>query len=536
MARVLSDDVDGWAEKQPDAAAIIWADESGDLSSLSYRALSERSNRIARFLIDRGVERGDRVAICIPKGPHAIAAMLGAAKAGAPYVPLDPESPTARIALILTAAQPRVLIGSSDAVAAVQAAVQAAEAEPGSPGPLVIGTLDEAAPAWPISPAFTRADVDQHATTSPDVGVDDDDLAHILFTSGSTGVPKGVMITHRNVMSFVDWVTGHFGYTSDDQISGHSPLHFDLSTMDIYGTFAAGATLHPVPPKANVNPADLAAFIRERKLTQWFSVPSALNHLVRFDVLEPGDFPHLERLVWCGEVLPTPTLISLMSKIPHAEFTNLYGPTEATIASSWFQVADRPADPTAEIPIGRACAGEELHVLTPTGSPAATDEIGELYIEGVGLSPGYWRDVEKTTSTFRTDLIAGRRLYNTGDLARRRADGELIFVGRSDTQVKSRGYRIELGEIEAALRVVDGVVDSAVVAIDAGGFDGVTICGAYVASETVKPGRIRNGLGATIPRYMVPQRWLRFDELPKNVNGKVDRPALRAAFEEDRRP
>ena len=162
-------------------------------------------------------------------------------------------------------------------------------------------------------------------------------------------------------------------------------------------------------------------------------MPSALNHLIRFGDLEADAFPTLKRLMWCGEVLPTPTLMTLMDALPHVEFTNLYGPTEATIASSWYRVREKPTDATASIPIGIPCAGESLVVLTEAGVEAATGEIGELYIEGVGLSPGYWRDEEKTTAAFRTDLIDGRRLYRTGDLAHTQADGDVVFVGRADS-------------------------------------------------------------------------------------------------------
>ena len=343
-------------------------------------------------------------------------------------------------------------------------------------------------------------------------------------------MPKGVQITHNNVTNYIDWVVDHFGYTSDDHLSGHSPLHFDLSTMDIFATFAAGATLHPVSAGLNINPVNLAEWIRDRGLTQWFSVPTALNHLLRHGSLDTTEFPALRRLIWCGEVLPTPTLIGLMEALPNVEFTNLYGPTEATIASSWYRIPATPNDPTAPVPIGVACDGEELHVLRKDGTETSDDEIGDLYIEGVGLSPGYWQDEAKTHAVFRTDLIDGRRLYYTGDLAWRRSDEQIVFAGRADSQIKSRGHRIELGEIEAALETLDAVDSSAIVAIEVDHLTGSAICAAFTADSPMRPALLAKGLAELVPRYMLPHRWLQLDQLPTNVNGKVDRPALRAAF------
>ncbi len=524
MQRLLFDDVEQWARTTPDALAI----RDGEDASVrtSYRELSERSNQLAHLLLGFGVEVGDRVAISLPKGAGAIAAMLGAAKVGAAYVPIDPDSPTARIGLVLAAAKPKVVIADASALTTVEAAF---EADPDA----LVGWIEGTEPSWPRPPSFGAESVDRQSVEPPgrpDAGPDS--LAHVLFTSGSTGVPKGVMITNANVIAYVDWVVDHFGYASTDEISGHSPLHFDLSTMDIYATFAAGATLHPVPKRVNVNPKDLISWIADRGLTQWFSVPSALNHLTRFDDLAVGSFPSLKRLMWCGEVLPTPTLMTLMDALPHVEFTNLYGPTEATIASSWFRVDHRPTDPTASVPIGEPCAGEALVVLTDDGAQASVDEIGDLFIEGVGLSPGYWQDEDKTNAAFRTDLIEGRRLYRTGDLAYVNEAGHFVFVGRADSQIKSRGHRIELGEIEAALQTLKSLTGSAVVAIDVDHIDGAAIAAAFSANEPTKPALLAKELSTLLPKYMLPHRWMQLDTLPKNVNGKIDRPALRTMFVE----
>jgi acyl-coenzyme A synthetase/AMP-(fatty) acid ligase len=320
----------------------------------------------------------------------------------------------------------------------------------------------------------------------------------------------------------------------DDRNAGHTPLHFDLSTLDVFGTFAAGAELHLVPPVVSAIPAKLAEFIRRSELTQWFSVPSVLTYLAKLDAIRQDDFPSLERVLWCGEVLPTPILIHCMERLPHARFTNLYGPTEATIASSYHTLEEIPADETQPIPIGVACPGEELVVVDEERKPVAAGEIGDLYIGGVGLSPGYWRDDAKTREAFFEDpRNPGARLYRTGDLARMDEAGLFHFHGRADYQIKSRGYRIELGEVEVAVNTLDVIRECAAVGVDTEGFEGTSICCAYAldTEEDLEPGQFRDALRELLPSYMLPSRWLRFDELPKNVNGKIDRRRLKEIFE-----
>ena len=520
---LLHDYLRAAAQRTPDAVAVALDDEQ-----LTYAELDRLGDRLAGQLADAGVRPGDRVGLLIPKRPIAVAAMHGVLRAGAAYVPLDTESPPLRLARIVAAAEPALLLaaadtgGRLDALAAEIALppVWSVDAEPIAEGA--------------VASARTRGDWDVDGD-APVLGGRPDDVAHLLFTSGSTGVPKGVAITHRNVTAFVEWALAELGTAEGDRISGHPPLHFDLSTFDIYATLAAGARLEMVSPKLSVDPRGLAAFIRDRELTQWFSVPSALTYMAKFDVVAEGDFPALERLLWCGEVLPTPVLAHWMRRLPHVRFVNLYGPTEATIASSHYTVSEVPRDESEATPIGRPCTGEDLLVLDDELRPVPDGEIGDLYIAGVGLSPGYWRDEEKTAAAFLTDprTDGAGRIYRTGDLAH--IDGGLVhFDGRADSQIKSRGYRIELGEIERALETVDGVRECAVVGVDSGGFEGVAICAAYVTDSGLEPPAVRRALAAALPTYMLPARWLILDALPKNQNGKIDRPALRARFEAER--
>jgi amino acid adenylation domain-containing protein len=277
-----------------------------------------------------------------------------------------------------------------------------------------------------------------------------DAVAHLLFTSGSTGLPKAVAVTHANVRHFVDWAVRYFDILPGERVSGHAPFHFDLSTFDIYGALSAGAEVHLVPPALNLLPAKLADFIASRELEQWFSVPTTLTQLANADAIAPGSLPDLKRMLWCGEAIPLPTLRSLMATLPAVQFTNLYGPTETTIASSFFTVDEPPETDASSVSIGQPLPGEDLVILGEGDEPAAQGEVAELCISGAGLTNGYWLDAERTAEAFVTDPRGGGgRLYRTGDLARVGPDGRIYLLGRLDHQVKIRGYRIELGEIEA---------------------------------------------------------------------------------------
>jgi len=262
-------------------------------------------------------------------------------------------------------------------------------------------------------------------------------------------------------------------------------------------------------------------------------VPSVLNYVAAHDGLAGRPLPELRRVLSCGEALPTPALIHWMERLPHVRFTNLYGPTETTIASTFYDVREIPTEPRKPIPIGIPCTGEETVVLGKDGAACLPDQVGELHIGGVGLSPGYWEDPAKTAEAFIDDpRRPGSRLYRTGDLASVDAQGVLHFVGRADSQVKSRGYRIELGEIEAALQTLSELRESAVVAIPSGEFEGMALCCAYSARRgaDTSDARLRKSLACLLPSYMLPARWLALEQLPKNANGKIDRPTLKEWF------
>lgn len=532
MNRLLQSWVIQQAETRPNATAIVMGTET-----MTYGQLESSSNQLAHLLRQSGCKKGDRVCILMPKSPAAIVSMIGILKAGCMHVPIDSATPAARIRHIFDSCENRWILGASRVTPLLDELL----ADEALRARTSVGWLDSLAPSGTnFTAAFTRADLQAAPEGAvPQQGTAEDG-SHILFTSGSTGVPKGVVITHSNVAAFVAWALEHYGIDHTDRFSGHTPFHFDLSTFDIFGTITAGAQLHLVPTETALLPPKLAEFIRDSELTQWFSVPSVLNYLAKFNAVRENDFPSLRRVLWCGEVLPTPALIYWMERLPKVRFSNLYGPTEATIASSYYDVTVRPADPKAAIPIGKPCEGEQLWVLDEKLQPVPAREIGDLYISGAGLSPGYWRDPQKTAAAFLSDPYNGApsgRLYRTGDLAWRDEDGLVYFVGRADSQIKVRGYRIELGEIETALNSMGKLQECAVVAIPTDNFGGWMICCAYVVrpGDDVSLGDLRDHLKKLVPNYMFPARWMPFDALPKNANGKVDRPLLKERFVQNER-
>jgi amino acid adenylation domain-containing protein len=513
------------AQADPAAAAIV---DRG--VAVSYGALDDLGRRLGALLQEHGCKPGDRVCLLLPKSTGAVAAMHAVLQAGCIYVPVDLGSPAPRIADVVRAVEPSALLVAGRGVALADELFRADATLRTTVGAIEEGSVGTET----FASAFSLEDCAAAPELRPFARVDASTPAHILFTSGSTGKPKGVMVTHANVRCFVDWATSYFGMLASDQVSSHPPLHFDLSTFDIYGAIAAGATLHLVPPEANVLPRQLVEFIRSSNLTQWFSVPSALTLVAKADAIDAGSLPALTRVLACGETLPAPTLAYWMERVPEATFTNLYGPTETTIASSYYTVSG-PPEPHEDVPIGCACGGEEVLVLDERLGELPVGETGAIYVGGRGVTAGYWRDEAATAAAFVSDPRRrdDSRLYRTGDLGRIDGEGLLHFAGRVDDQIKSRGHRIEPAEIELALASLDRMREVAVVGAASDGFEGTVVCCAYstVGGEKIEPATLRRALREVLPQYMIPTQWLQFDFLPKNANGKIDRSSIRNGFE-----
>jgi amino acid adenylation domain-containing protein len=483
---------------------------------LSYAELDARSSSLAATLIDCGVKPGDRVGLLLEKSIESVIAIYGTLKAGAAYVPLDEQAPVRRLAYIARDAGIACIVSSQ-----TKANVCRSLAEEDVALHAVIGCADPDGGGRQIPKWLAWSDVERRAPLAPSIEMDPDALAYILYTSGSTGEPKGVMLSHANCLAFVEWAAREVGITPQDRLSSHAPFHFDLSTFDLFAAACAGATVVLVARELSIFPMTLTKFIADQAITVWYSVPSALTALVLRGELDGIPLPSLRVVIFAGEVFPTKYLKQLMELVPQPRYLNFYGPTETNVCT-WYEVPR--GDPLVEsLPIGRPLPGVSALVALEDGAPAPEGEVGELVIGGPTVMHGYWADPERTARSLR--LEGDERHYRTGDLVHRRADGELLFVGRRDMQIKTRGYRVELGEIEAALSSIESVIEAVVIAVP-----DETITNrlkAFVVTGTpVSEAQLTRLCRDRLPSHMIPDEIELRSELPKSSTGKVDRRAL----------
>jgi amino acid adenylation domain-containing protein len=507
-----------------------------DGSSLTYQELDQLSNQVARTLIGGGVEPGDRVGILAPKSAAAVVAVFGVLKAGACYVPLDPKSPAGRLSSIMRDSGIRVVLTDADR------AHQAAALRGGVPRLRTVivtgphhGVND---PRAVLAPPSGLAMLPwETVLAEPDGALADDraienDLAYILYTSGSTGMPKGVMISHRNSLTFVEWATACTALTGRDRVCSPAPLHFDLSVFDIFATCQAAACLVVLPEMTSTFPARLAEWIERERISVWYSVPSVLSLLATYGNLRAHDLSGLRAIIFAGEVFPVKHLTRLMGELPRARYLNWYGPTETNVCT-WFEVptGEDHAELTAPAPIGKACANTEVFAVTTDGHRVSRPgDVGELYVRGPGLMRGYWAQPGKSREVLLGNPFQEayeEPAYRTGDLVTLDADGNYLFLGRRDGLIKTRGYRVELGEVEAALYAHSAVREAAVLPVpdELLGNRLRAVIAADGASALTRQEVLEHCL-QRLPRYMVPDVVEFCEALPRTSTGKVDRTRL----------
>ena len=505
-------EIDLWATQTPEKAAV----RDGKLI-LTYAELAERSNRLGQALHSLGVDAQDRVVFCLSRSVHCLTALLGILQAGAVYVPIDPKSPPDRARSILCDCAPRAVLCDATTLPLIKSVA----------GPDVPIICLGAAPLDAGANALDQSWIDRYPPERLAAKMADDDLAYILYTSGSTGQPKGVMIFHRNIRSYIDWAVQRFDIKASDRILCTAPFHFDMSTFDVFSALRSGATLFIAAEALALFPEKLVAFMEQHEVTLWKGISSLLMYLARAGVLRPGRLPALRQVLYGGEALSTRWLIQWMENFPEKAFFNVYGPTEATGISMFHQIEQMPKSPQELIPIGRPCTDTYVYLLNDDLAPVPAGEIGELFIGGDGLARGYLNAPEKTARAFLADPFRpGARVYRSGDLARRRADGSYEFVGRADHQVKIMGYRIELGEIEHALSALPGVHDVAVAVVPAGDQDLRELVAFIEGELNADTTAAFEKLKQQLPVYMIPRRLFNVARLPRCDRGKVDRKAL----------
>ncbi|GIX49813.1 MAG: D-alanine--poly(phosphoribitol) ligase [Limisphaera sp.] len=500
-------------------------------SEWSYGHLEELSNRLARTLRAAGVRNGDRVGLWLSKSLHSVLAVYGVMKAGGVYVPLDPQAPVARAAYIARDCSIRVVV--TDAAHARQVA---AVREAGAPVRVVLCLDRDAAPAEVEMPEGAVLDL-SHVLAEDASPVEpstlESDLAYILYTSGSTGQPKGVMISYRACLTFVDWAFHTFELGPRDRMTSMAPLHFDLSTFDLYATAKAGGTVVIVPERLAGLPVKLADLWQDERITVTYMVPSILSLLVQYGCLDSHDLSALRLVLFAGEVFPVKYLRRLVRALPRAEFYNLYGPTETNVCTYHrVRPEDIAEDAPASLPIGQACQNTEVFALDDAGNRITEPGVeGELWVRGPTVAHGYWGDPEKTARSFRQNPLHDRFrdvAYATGDIVKLAEDGVTwLFLGRRDHMVKCRGYRIELGEIESVLYTHESVKEAAVVAVS-DELVGNRLFAFVVLGDnaTATAGELLTFCRAHLPSYMVPERIQVLNVLPKTSTGKVNQPEL----------
>jgi amino acid adenylation domain-containing protein len=454
-----------------------------------FERLLETAMSVAVALRERGLSQGDRVALVLSKTTESIAALFGTLLAGGVYVPVQPRWPAERVASTLADCQARFVFTEED------------------PAPSLLDVETGRSFGWAETLAHKAG-----GFRAPEVSPQD--TAFILFTSGSAGQPKGVAISHRAAAAFVNWSGREFGIGPDDRIACPSPLSFDLSTFDVFNMARCGATCVIVPERNVWFPRFLTEFLQEQRITAWYSVPSILAGMLNEGGLAWRSYPDLRVILFAGEVFAPAGVARLQAAVPNAALFNLYGPTETNVVT-WYRVPPG-FDGSRPIPIGRACPYARVEL-------DGEGEERELLAAGESLMNGYWNRPEETAAAF-----AEGRFYRTGDRVTRNPDGDLVFIGRLDRQVKRRGFRIELGEIEAALSRHPEVLEAAAVSTqEPESGSSITAFVRTGATSPVSQAEIRAHCAQILPPYALPDRIVFLAAVPKGSRGKTDYAALR---------
>lgn len=513
-------------ERFPDRPALQLAQET-----LSYRQLYARASSLAATLAHHAPKSEPGLTgVFAHRSITAYAAVLAGLLRGHGYVPFNPNFPTDRTRDMLIRSECRSVIVDSHGARQLDSVLY------GVSGGLLLLLPDQddvtvLEARWPQHKFLGARDLLDAGP--PSAGIDPDGIAYLLFTSGSTGQPKGVMVSHRNVRHFVEVMVQRYAVTEHDRFSQTFDLTFDLSAFDMFVAWERGACLCCPTQAQKLFPGK---YISDCGISIWFSVPSTAVLMSRLHMLKPAKYPGLRYSLFCGEALPVEVMQSWGSAAPNSILENLYGPTELTIACTlyrWDPVRSPGESEHGVVPIGEAYPGMRVLVADDQQREVAIGEVGELLMTGPQLSLGYYRDPARTATAFVTPPGYDEVYYRTGDRVRRPRPGQpLVYLGRIDNQIKIQGYRVELGEIEAVLRQEAGVEVAVAIGwpITASGADGIV---GFLGTEAADTGAIRDRVRSRLPPYMQPSEIRAIGEWPLNANGKIDRKALQAILSAD---
>jgi amino acid adenylation domain-containing protein len=499
----------GAVRQHPDRIAIVDAPRS-----YTFAELERYAKRCATLLIRRADVTSRPVAVFLPKSASVVFADLGIVYSGNIYANLDIKSPAQRVKGIIGNIAP-VLVVTSRALAPQLAAIGVPDADL-----FFIEEIEDEA-VQPDGPALWRR---------LESVIDTDPLC-IIHTSGSTGLPKGVALSHRGTIDFMDWCFERLKLDGSERIGSLSPFYFDIYTLELNLCIAKGATLVIIPDQLGIFPAKLVEFLAEQAISFVFWVPSIMVTICNQGLLEAFDLSALKTVFFAGEVFPMKHLNHWRRALPGAMFVNLYGPIEITVDCTYF-VLDREFADDEGLPIGFPCRNTGILILNENNRPCAVEERGELCVRGTSLAMGYWNDPEKTTKAFVQNPLntsCPELIYRTGDQVYRNARGEIMFVGRLDFQIKHMGYRIELPEIEYQVLAIEQIANACVLYNN--GKKEITLF-YETRGEDLSPAAIRRTLSQIFPKYMLPTAFHQMHELPRNPNGKIDRNGLSVKLEQ----
>src|SRR6266496_5431741 len=479
----LIERIDRWAAVAPEATAHI-----SDGRTLTYGELRRHSDALACYLTKRFGNDRRSIAVLGHREPEMLIAFLGVVKSGRPYVPIDTALPQTRIDQILTS--------SHAALSLIPDQIR----------------------------QFSAGEL--HGPTTL---VEKNDPFYILFTSGSTGEPKGVIITLACLEHFISWMLAEQQFSKRAEVFlNQAPFSFDLSVMDLYCSLVTGGTLFSISRDLVENPKKLYSALANSGVTTWVSTPSFAQMCLVEDKFAEAMLPRVRRFLFCGETLPPQTAAQLLKRFPKAEVWNMYGPTEATVATTSMRVDAAILERYSPLPVGRAMPGSEIFIVNGNREVLPADQRGEIIITGPNVSPGYLARPDLTAQAFFQ--YRGHRAYRTGDLGQFR-DDLLFFHGRMDDQIKLSGYRIELGDVEANLRALATVRDAVVIPVIKDST--AQSLAAFVVLSARDEGshfnlarRLRTQLGERLPAYMLPRKFIFLDTFPMTANGKIDRSSL----------